>query len=137
MNAIEFPTLPALQAAISALPQILQDALATVGPQALLSLIPDLAHYPSPPAGSTYHRSGTLGRLWTGAQPVWRADGTLGFAATLGNATPYGPYVQDPTSQAPWMHHWDTTQDVLDAHTADIAALLARALATGLAEGRA
>ena len=137
MNAIEFPDPPALQAAISALPQILQDALATVGPQALLSLIPDLAHYPSPPAGSTLPPLGHA-RPALDRRPARVARGRdAGLCRHARQRHPYGPYVRDPTSQAPWMHHWDTTQDVLDAHTADIAALLARALATGLAEGHA
>lgn len=132
-TTVDFPNLSALQSAINALPRLLQAALADAGPAALLALIPDLARYPSPPAGSTYVRTGTLGRLWTTAQPVWAASGTgLAFSATLGNATPYGPYVQDPGSQAPWMDHWDDTQTILDQHTAELAELLMDALAARL-----
>ena len=138
MTEIDFPNLSALQSAIAALPRLLQEALADAGPTVLLQLIPDLARYPSPPAGSTYARTGTLGRLWTSAQPVWSASGSgLGFAATLANATPYGPYVQDPGSQPPWMDHWDDTQAILDQHTAELAAALADALAARLEGFRA
>jgi hypothetical protein len=52
-----------------------------------------LARYPSAPPGSTYRRTGTLGRLWTSSRPTWSASRS-GFESRLGNRTPYGPYVQ-------------------------------------------
>lgn len=133
---IAFPNLNQLQAAIAALPRLLQQALADVGPRALLIVAADLADYPAAPAGSTYQRTGTLGRLWTGAQPVWSNTTGLGFTGTLANATPYGPYVQDAQQQAPWMDYWKTNQEALDAHLAEIAALLSDALAQPLQDIR-
>ena len=79
----------------------------------LLHLGRELGDYPPPPSGSTYRRTDTLGRLWTVARPQFRVAGTT-WEGRLGNATPYGPYVQDDERQA-WMHtgRWRTVGDVV------------------------
>lgn len=97
---------------MSALDQHLQIAapiLRGATTRALLRLVKPLATYP--PATSSYKRTGTLGRLWTAAQPEFTATSS-GFEGTLGNATPYGPFVQGE-AQA-WMHKgtWKTVEAV-------------------------
>ena len=71
-----------------------------------------LANYPPPPAGSTYRRTGTLGRTW---QSEIRAT-TSHVRAILANPTVYAPYVQDEDSQA-MVHRgrWPTIQMLLRA----------------------
>lgn len=82
----------------------------------------DIKTYPSPPAGSRYVRTGTLGRSW--AQQVQRMQ------AIIGNVTAYAPYVQGATEQA-WMHkgRWKTTADVAKARAQDVKGLIEQALA--------
>ena len=118
MSEVRLVGLDALAAIPANARRVLMDALGQAGEEALLGLIPDLADYPAQPAGSTYRRTGTLGRLWTSAKPSWQSKPT-GFIGTLGNATSYGPYVQGD-DQAPGNDHWQTAGDVLDGHTAEI-----------------
>ena len=125
-SGVELIGLEALASIPGAAPRVLMDALGQAGEEALLGLIPDLASYPSQPAGSTYRRTGTLGRLWTSAKPSWAAKPS-GFIGTLGNATSYGPYVQGD-EQARGNAHWDTAADVLDGHTAEIFGIFEDAL---------
>ena len=66
--------------------------------------------YPPPRSGSTYRRTGTLGRRWT-TRPIREAD-TVG--REVGNNTRYAPFVQSDEFQA-YMHRgvWQTDADVL------------------------
>lgn len=67
--------------------------------------------YPPQRSGSSYVRTGTLGRRWV-TEPVKHiAEGLQG---TIGNNTPYGPWVQSSAFQA-YMHRgrWQTDQDVV------------------------
>lgn len=82
------------------------------------------AKYPPPPPGSTYRRTRTLGRLWTTSDPVVTVSGKL-LNARIGNATPYGPYVQDEDLQAK-VHRgrWQTTKEVIDEHKGIIEPML-------------
>jgi len=82
------------------------------------------AKYPPPPPGSTYRRTGTLGRLWTTSNPSVSIAGKI-LNARIGNATPYGPCVQDPDLQKR-VHRgrWQTTTDVVDDHIGVIAPML-------------
>lgn len=116
--SIDIPQLPALLTALSAYPDIAQPILEETSSAALLSLIPDLASYPPQPSGSTYRRTGTLGRTWTSARPEW-APLSSGFEASIGNATPYAVYVQGEY-QSRGNRHWQTADEVIDAHQADI-----------------
>jgi len=65
----------------------------------------ELALYPPPPEGSTYRRTGTLGRRW-----LTSISGLVGKAY---NTTVYAPYVQDEEQQA-GVHRgrWQTVQSV-------------------------
>lgn len=70
-----------------------------------------MALYPSQRAGSTYVRTGTLGRRWTTAVET---KGTT-IRGRVGNNTSYGPFVQSKAFQAS-IHRgrWQTDQDVMD-----------------------
>jgi len=77
-----------------------------------------VAEYPPPPAGSTYRRTGTLGRRWT-----TRVETLTKFEGVIGNNTVYGPYVQDKGEQAK-VHQgrWQTIQSVVDDGRAAVVA---------------
>ena len=94
--------------------------------QALLLLATYAADYPPQPAGSDYRRTGTLGRLWTTATPHMTMSGHV-LDARIGNATPYGPWVQDPEQQRR-VHRgrWQTTDEVVQSHLGEVDALLAQ-----------
>lgn len=66
--------------------------------------------YPSPPSGSTYRRTGTLGRRWT-TKPIRRVDEV---GREVGNKTDYAPFVQSDELQAT-VHRgrWQTDAQVL------------------------
>lgn len=66
--------------------------------------------YPSPPPGSKYRRTGTLGRRWT-TRPIRRADEV---GREVGNKTAYAPVVQSEDLQAA-LHRgrWQTDAQVL------------------------
>lgn len=97
-------------------PGVVRDELERASNAGLLSLIPLAAYYPPARSGSRYRRTGTLGRTWTSAHPLFDMSGNR-FTGTIGNNTPYAGYVQggvnDDPSQA-WMHKgiWQTVDDV-------------------------
>lgn len=68
----------------------------------------DLAHYPAPPADSTYRRTGTLGRSWALRHTI----NARGIEGETGTNVEYGPFVQEEERQA-WMHRgrWDNTDE--------------------------
>lgn len=72
-----------------------------------------MADYPAPPTGSTYRRTGTLGRRWTQTQPDVSINATE-LVVKVGNNTSYGPWVQDEQFQAR-VHRgrWQTDRGVL------------------------
>lgn len=129
---IDAPELPALLAAVNRYPEVAEPIMREALYTALLSLIPDLASYP-PQEPTTYRRTGTLGRLWSAAQPEYHDQGT-GFEARLINATPYGPFVQgasdddQPQTQVMADKGWANVGDVIAAHEDSINAYLEAAL---------
>jgi hypothetical protein len=66
--------------------------------------------YPAPPSGSTYRRTGTLGRRWT-TRPIRT---TTEVGREIGNNTEYAPLVQGDELQAT-VHRgrWQTDAQVL------------------------
>lgn len=90
---------PQVAGALASYPQIARPEYQAATEASLLLNIPELAEYAPAPEGSSYRRTGTLGREWTTATPEWQASSS-GFEGTLGNNTPYGPYVQDDERQA-------------------------------------
>jgi len=96
--------------------------------QALMVLQGDAADYPPAPADSRYRRTGTLGRLWVAGQRVVEVAGSGTLIGRVGNATPYGPLVQDPERQLPFhAWRWRTTADVVRDNEAAIGMLLEKA----------
>lgn len=91
--------------------------------KAAMALVGALARYPSPPSGSTYVRTGTLGRAWT--------QQGAGLRYVVGNNVRYATYVQGP--EQAWMHRgrWLTAEqaaeEVIEPLTRDIAAAVAGA----------
>lgn len=128
MSTVEIKGLRELLSALERYPDIVQRELEQSADAAMMSLLGDLASYPPAPAASKYTRSGQLGRLWTSATPEFSASSS-GFEATLGNATPYGVWVQDPEDQA-WMHagRWKDLQAILTEHQAEIESYFEAAL---------
>ena len=84
----------------------------------LATLHEAIAVYPPSPEGSTYRRTGTLGRRWT-----TEVQTLTQFRGVLGNNTIYGPYVQDKDKQAR-VHRgrWQTIQSVVKAKRAAVVA---------------
>lgn len=89
---------------------------------ALLELQGSVPPYPNPPAGSTYIRTYTLGRIlgadMTGGK-LGRAEiyevrpvGNHGFEAQWGTRLGYAPFVIGATRQAGHMGHWWTLKNV-------------------------
>ena len=80
--------------------------------RAVALLHADVATYPPEPRGSSYVRTGTLGRKWT-----TRVDQSLGeISGRVGNNTEYAPLVQSYQFQA-WMHRrtgWQTDRQVME-----------------------
>lgn len=81
--------------------------------ESLAMLVSDIATYPAPPPGSTYRRTGTLGRFWTSAVPEI-VETSQGITGRYGNNLEYAPYVQDEELQAD-IHksRWPTDLDVI------------------------
>lgn len=95
--------------------------------QVLQLLATYAAEYPPALADSWYRRTGTLGRLWMAATPHIAVSGHV-LDARIANATPYGPYVQDPDQQAPQHRgRWKTTDQIVQEHVEEISPLLAQA----------
>lgn len=120
-NADEFNRkLAALRKQLIDFNELAKDGLQKSVTRLLLHLGGEMSVYPPPPSGSTYRRTGTLGRTWTAARPQFKASGTL-FEGRIGNATPYANYVQKADDQA-WMHkgRWQTETEVLDDNQAGI-----------------
>lgn len=70
-----------------------------------------MADYPPQRSGSSYRRTGTLGRRWTTRVEALSA----GVRGRVGNNTRYGPFVQSSAFQAS-VHRgrWQTDQQVME-----------------------
>ena len=117
-----------LMQAFQSFPEIAQGEIEKVLEKVLLLLQGAIADYPPQVSDATYRRTGTLGRLWTTAvREVYEISHSV-WGGRVGNAVPYGPYVQDPDRQAPWhADRWKTTDDVIEENEQAIAALLLQA----------
>lgn len=89
----------------------------------------DMQLYPSAPQGSTYRRTGTLGRRWVAE--VNTVPG--GVHGVVGNNTVYAPYVQSSKLQA-GVHRsrWQTETQVLQRRTQAINTLFENAIRRAL-----
>lgn len=105
-------------------------AVATIRPpmeRAVRRIQADLAKYPSPPAGTKYRRTGTLGRRWTAEV----RDG--GLTGVVGNNTPYAQWVEAAEYQAK-VHQgrWPTDEEVLEKEKGAIVADFEKAIEDAL-----
>lgn len=119
MAAIEVTGLNETIAACKQAPQLITQTIQPAVEGALLSLLPDLASYPSPPANSAYRRTGTLGRTWTAAKPEFQAISS-GFEARIGNPTPYAPFVQGTPQARMHRGRWEEAEKIAEKHTGDM-----------------
>jgi hypothetical protein len=109
MASIEIQGIDALIRKLDSMEQV-NDVLNPPMQRAVLRLQRDMADYPPARPGSSYRRTGTLGRRWL--SKVERTGN--GLVGTVGNNTSYGPWVQSKMFQARWMRHWQTDEDVLE-----------------------
>lgn len=91
-----------------------------------------MADYPPQRQGSSYRRTGTLGRKWTSARPVITSSRD-GITGRVGNNTPYGPFVQSAMFQARvhrgrWQTDERVLREALPAITRDFQGAIDRAL---------
>ena len=105
---------------LQAYPREVNRAIRTTMEAALLTLWENVPPYPPPPAGSTYRRTGTLGRTLgsgegggsSGGRPdIYEIKQGSNFTeASFGTRLGYAPYViGDPQGeQASHMRHWWT-----------------------------
>lgn len=116
MAEITIQGLDALYRKIDSMERI-QDVLTPPMQRGVYRLQRDMAMYPPPPTGSTYVRTGTLGRRWT--TKIDRNGG--GLVGTVGNSTSYGPFVQSKQFQAR-VHRgrWQTDVDVAERNQRSI-----------------
>lgn len=120
-----------LEESIRNTPYVLVGHVGDAIDQALMLLQSKAAVYPPAPSGSTYRRTGTLGRLWTSGRRVVRKMDVYSahVVGRVGNATPYVHLVQDPDEQT-WYHArtgWQTTEQVAEDTRPDLERLLAQA----------
>lgn len=107
-------------------------AIATLRPpmqRGVFRLHAGMAKYPAQRAGSSYRRTGTLGRRWTSVV----TESANGLVGTVGNNTSYGPWVQSSMFQAA-VHQgrWQTDQDVATKETPAIIADFEQAIGAAL-----
>lgn len=88
--------------------------------EASLRMVGELARYPSPPSGSTYRRTGTLGRGWTTEHNYLRH--------ALGNNVRYATYVQGPEQARMHQGRWRTADEVAAGNVERIARDIAEAI---------
>jgi hypothetical protein len=89
--------------------KIVQQELRTGHTEASAFAQSHLAQYPTAPSGSSYTRTGTLGKGWTLETHAVASD----INTVVSNATPYGHFVQDEPQA--WMHvgRWNNTTQSL------------------------
>jgi hypothetical protein len=110
MATIEIQGIDALIRKLDSMEQV-NDVLNPPMQRAVLRLQRDMADYPPARPGSSYRRTGTLGRRWT-TEITRNGNGLIG---KTGNNTSYGPWVQSKQFQAR-VHRgrWQTDEDVLE-----------------------
>ena len=103
-----------------------QDMLAEPMEASLRILQADMQNYPVQRTGSTYIRTGTLGRRWAIA-PIERTGN--GLHGRVGNNTEYAPFVQSNILQsAVHRGRWQTDAQVVQRRRAWIVARFKRAI---------
>lgn len=107
MASIEIQGIDALIRKLDSMERV-NDILEPPMQRAVLRLQRDMAEYPPQRPGSSYVRTGTLGRRWT-TQVTRSGDGLTG---KIGNNTVYAPFVQSARFQAA-VHRgrWNNTDE--------------------------
>lgn len=97
------------------------ERLAPAVRRAVLRMQARMAVYPPQRPGSTYVRTGTLGRRWTSGQPTISTSGSA-IVGRYGNNTNYAPFVQGDLTQAR-IHRgrWQTDEQVARELATEIA----------------
>lgn len=108
--------IPETVRALADYPRIAEPHYRAATEAALLDTVGTVAEYPPGAPNSTYRRTGTLGRTWTSAQPEFRSMGT-GFEGSIGNATPYAPYVQGDEQARVHRGRWWKVESIVKART--------------------
>ena len=126
--SIDIPNLEPLLDALARYPELAEPIIHRTTDQALMGLIPDLAHYPPELPGQKYIRTNDLGEGWKDAQPQWQAIPS-GFEGSIDNPVAYGPDVQGHLTQAKIHHNrWQTDQQIVDKHALETEAIYDKAL---------
>lgn len=81
------------------MPEQLDRAMQRAMTDSTTILLRDMKTYPAAPSGSTYTRTGTLGKSWS-RRVEGRGMETTGIVGSNGNMAPYNRYVQDADYQA-------------------------------------
>ena len=129
VNAEEFAAqLAAFQSELAAFSETAGGEIRVVVEQGLMILQGEAADYPPQRGETDYRRTGTLGRTWISAGRVVEGRRLHNLVGRVGNATPYGRYVQDPDRQARWHRGvWQTTEEIVKANREAIDDLLSQA----------
>lgn len=86
--------------------------------------------YPSPPTGSTYRRTGTLGRRWTTTVEAV----TSGVRGIIENPTSYAPMVQGEQQAAVHRGRWKPMSQIIKEEGKKIVGYLQKALEDAIRE---
>lgn len=100
--------------ALAEYPELARAEIESTTRRALLGLLDPLSDYPPAVPGSSYVRTGDLGRLWTTAQPHVTVLAT-GFEGVIGNARQGALFVQGEEQATVHQGRWNTAQAVVDA----------------------
>lgn len=93
--------------ALEAAPDLARAEIETATRQSLLGLLDPLTDYPAAIPGSSYQRTGDLGRMWTTAPPEIKTM-AHGFEGLIGNARPGVEYVQGDDQASVHRGRWKT-----------------------------
>jgi hypothetical protein len=86
--------------------------------------------YPPPPSGSTYRRTGTLGRRWKTS-----VEQTIdGIAAIVENPTEYSPYVQGEEQAEVHRGRWRPIRKIIESLRGQHVKILEDAIAAAVKE---
>ncbi len=109
-----------VRALLDATPARIDRALSAAMTDATSYLLRQMRTYPPQRTGSSYRRTGTLGRSWF-TRTEGRGADMVGHVESAGATAPYNRRVQDRTRQA-FMHvgRWQTAQTVAERSTGAI-----------------
>ena len=132
-NSIEIRGLDELIRRMQQFPERLEASMRETMQAALLTLWENVPPYPAPPAGSSYDRTGTLGRTLGSSEGGGTGGGQpdvyevremgSGFEGQFGTNLDYAPYVIGDDMQSRHMGHWWKISVIKDRAQAKIEGL--------------